>query len=43
MTDRFIADALLVAAGLGVLALWLLAAETAVWLIRNRKTHGGRK
>jgi len=43
VTTRLIADALMIVAGLGVLTLWLLAAETAVWLIRNRKTHGGRK
>lgn len=36
MTDRIIADAMLIATGVGVLALWLIAAETAVWLIRTR-------
>ena len=33
---RLLADVLLVAGGVGVLALWLIAAEAAVWLIRTR-------
>jgi Na+-transporting methylmalonyl-CoA/oxaloacetate decarboxylase gamma subunit len=36
VTDRIIADAMLIVTGVGVLALWLIAAETAVWLIRTR-------
>ncbi len=36
MTEKVAADVLLIVSGVGVLVVWLLGAEAAVWLIRTR-------
>lgn len=36
VTEKVAADVLLIVSGVGVLVVWLLAAEAAVWLIRTR-------
>ncbi len=39
VTHRILADALLVAAGVGILALYLLAFDAALFLIRTRRNR----